>query len=75
MRKTITISAAVLGVIFVVLAIVYWTTPANALPTFFPGYDPSLASVHLKHGFAALILGLAAFVFVWFRSGKKRSSQ
>jgi hypothetical protein len=73
MKKTLNIILILLGVLFLFLTFVYWSTPANALPSYLPGYDPSLATVHFKHGLGALILALAAFVLAWFRSGKKRS--
>jgi len=55
------------------VAYVYWTTPASALPSYFPGFDPTLAGVHFKHGLAALIVGIALFVFAWFESGPKKA--
>jgi hypothetical protein len=73
--KTLSILAVLLGVVFLVLAFIYWLTPANALPTYLPGYDASLATVHVKHGVAAFLLALASFVFAWFKSGKKSAGQ
>ena len=69
MKKPLVIVAIVLGIAFVVLAFVYWTTPANALPSFFPGYDPALATVHFKHGLASLILAILLFIYAWFATG------
>jgi hypothetical protein len=66
--------ALVLGVVFLGLAIFYWITPASALPSFFPGYDPAMAGVHVKHGIAAFGLGILCFVYAWFATGKKKSS-
>ncbi len=62
---------SILGLALIVLAFVYWFTPANSLPSFLPGYDPALTRVHLKHGIGAFVLGLAAFAYAWFASGKK----
>jgi hypothetical protein len=73
MKKPLNILGIVLGIAFVALAAVYWTTPANALPSFFPGYDPALSVIHFKHGLGALIVGAALLVWVWFRTGKKSS--
>ena len=72
--KPLAIVAVVLGVLFVGLAIYYWVTPANALPSFVPGYDPALTGIHFKHGLAALILGVLLFVYSWFSTGKKNAS-
>jgi hypothetical protein len=64
--------AALLGVVLLVLAVVYWTVAAGSLPSFFPGHQAGSNHVHFKHGLAALLVGLACFVFVWFRTGPKR---
>ena len=74
MKKTLAVLAVVLGVIFVILAFIYWTTPASGLPSYFPGYDPTMAGVHFKHGLAALILAVLLFVYSWFATGKKKSA-
>jgi hypothetical protein len=72
MKKTLSIIAVIFGIGCLIAAYVYWTTPANMLPSFMPGFDPSLAGVHVKHGIAALVVGVALFVFAWFYSGKKK---
>lgn len=71
MKRAMAISAVLLGIVFLGLAIVYWTTPASALPSFFPGYDPAMAGVHFKHGLLALILAVLLFIYAWFATGKK----
>jgi len=75
MKKALMVVAVIVGVVCLYVAFVYWTTPANALPTFFPGFDPSLTGIHLKHGLAALVVAIALFVFAWFQSGPKKLSQ
>ncbi len=67
------IVAIVIGLVCLYVAFVYWTTPANALPSFFPGFDPTLAGVHTKHGIAAFVVAIALFIFAWFESGKKKA--
>ncbi|HEX4103872.1 MAG TPA: hypothetical protein VHZ04_00095 [Candidatus Paceibacterota bacterium] len=69
-KRLITALSILLGLVCVMLAFVYWTTPAGLLPSFFPGHDSTL-TIHVKHGIAAFILGLAFFVVAWFVSGKK----
>ncbi|HVO86566.1 MAG TPA: hypothetical protein VMT23_02425 [Candidatus Binatia bacterium] len=64
----------VLGFAFVGLAIYYWTTSAGNLPSWLPGYEAGSAHKHLKHGLAALILGLGCFTWAWFLSGKKTAT-
>jgi hypothetical protein len=39
----------------------------------FLGHDSGSSTHHIKHGIAAFVLGIACFVFAWFRSGPKRS--
>lgn len=71
MNKSLIIIVVILGIIFIALSVVYFSTPAKSLPGFLPGYDVHLSSHHYKHGIGSLLLGLACFIFVWFQSGKK----
>jgi len=73
MKKFLTILAVIFGIAFIALAIYYWMTPANMLPAFVPGYDAALATPHIKHGIASLVVGLALLVYAWFASAKKVS--
>jgi hypothetical protein len=73
MKKTLTVLAVIFGLAFVALAIFYWVTPADALPTFIPGYDAAMSTPHIKHGIASLVVGLALLVYAWFASAKKVS--
>jgi hypothetical protein len=66
--------AALVGAILIVLAIVYFTVSAGSLPGFLPGHQAGSSHVHVKHGIAALLVGLACFAFVWFRTGPKRAA-
>jgi len=45
--------------------------PAKSLPGFFPGHQAGSTHHHVKHGIAALLLGLGAFVLAWFQSGPR----
>lgn len=67
--NTIVVSIAVIvGLAFVALAALYWLTPAGDLPAFVPGFAPGSVRPHFNHGLGALVIGLAALVFAWFRS-------
>ena len=66
------IVAAVLGIALIVLALVYWIEPASSLPSWLPGHEAGSSHHHIKHGIAALLLGLALIVFAWFQSGPRR---
>jgi 1,4-dihydroxy-2-naphthoate octaprenyltransferase len=62
------------GIVLIIVAIVYWVEPAKSLPGFFPGHQAGSGHHHVKHGIAAFLVGLACFVFAWFRTGPKRSA-
>jgi hypothetical protein len=47
-----------LGLALLVIAAVYFLMPANALPSFFPGYDAGLPRMHYKHGVVAGVIGI-----------------
>jgi len=66
-------AAAVFGVVLVVLAFVYWIEPAGSLPSWMPGHEAGSGHHHVKHGIAALLVGLALLVFAWFQTGKKNT--
>ncbi len=68
-RRLLTILAIVAGIILLIIAAVYFTQPASSLPAFFPGHVATTTTqVHIKHGIAAALLGVACFVFAWFNS-------
>lgn len=71
MNKVIVFASILIGVVLLGLSIVYFALPAHSLPNFIPGYDATLARHHFTHGIASLLLGLGAFAFAWFSSGKK----
>jgi hypothetical protein len=74
MNKILTWGAVILGILFTVFAVVYWTTQAGSLPAYLPGYMAGSTIIHFKHGLASLIVGLGLFAFAWFTSGPKKSS-
>ena len=65
------IAAGIAGVILIVIALVYFAEPAKSLPGFFPGHQAGSTHHHVKHGIAALMLGLGAFVLAWFQTGPR----
>jgi len=58
--------AIVLAVIFAAIAVVYFVVPAGSLPSFFPGFEPGSARVHVKHGIASLAVAIVLFGIGWF---------
>jgi NADH:ubiquinone oxidoreductase subunit 5 (subunit L)/multisubunit Na+/H+ antiporter MnhA subunit len=71
MKRPWTIIFIVVALIFFGLAAYYWTTKAGSLPHYFPGYEAGSAHIHLKHGLAALILGIGSLILAWFSSGRR----
>jgi len=64
--------AALLGLVFIVAAVLYFTQPAGALPGFLPGHAAAgtaeALTHHTKHGILALALAVCSFVaarFFW----------
>jgi hypothetical protein len=62
----------VVGILLIALAVLYWAEPAKSLPSFMPGHQAGSSTVHVKHGIAAFLLGVGAFVLAWFSSGPRR---
>ena len=71
-RKYLVPLAIMLGVALIVVGIVYFAEPAKSLPSFFPGHEAGSAHHHVKHGIAAVLVGLACFAFTWFQTGPKK---
>jgi hypothetical protein len=68
-RPALILPAVVIGVLLLALAVLYFVDSASALPSFIPGHQAGSAHHHVKHGIAALCLGLASLVFAWFQTG------
>jgi hypothetical protein len=68
-RRDLVIPAVIVGILLVALAVIYWVDSADALPSFIPGHEAGSGHHHIKHGIAAAILAIGAFVFAWFQTG------
>jgi hypothetical protein len=68
-RPNLILPAVLLGIVFIVVAVIYLVEPAGSLPSFFPGHESGSSHHHTKHGIAAFVVALACFVFAWFQSG------
>ncbi len=73
MSKPIVLLAFFVGLLLLICSAIYFIEPARSLPAFFPGHDIALSRHHYTHAIGTLILGLGAFIFAWFQSGKKSS--
>ena len=67
-RRALALLAAAVGIALIVVGIVYFAEPASGLPSFFPGHEAGSSHHHVKHGIAAVVVGLAALAFAWFAS-------
>jgi hypothetical protein len=68
-RPQLIVPALIVGVLLLVVAAIYWIDTASSLPSFMPGHEAGSSHHHVKHGLAAAILALGAFVFAWFQTG------
>ena len=66
MTRPLPLIAGLLGLVFLVLAVLYWLTPAGSLPSFLPGFEPGVETVHVKHAVGSLIVALVLFAVAWF---------
>jgi amino acid permease len=64
--RPLTAVLIVLAVVFVALGVVYFTTTASKLPSFFPGHQAGSTRHHTKHGIAMLGLAVLALIGAWF---------
>ena len=67
-RRELVLPAVTLGVLLVALALLYFVDSADSLPSFVPGHEAGSAHHHVKHGLAALVLGVGSFIFAWFQT-------
>lgn len=64
-RQTLTwlaVLLGILGVIFLIGGIVYITSPAESLPSFFPGHTPHLTGHRGRRGTALIILAAVVWI-------------
>ena len=57
----------VFSIVFIVIATIYWMTPAGQLPHYMPGFISGSTAIHFKHGLGSLILALALLAYAWFK--------
>ncbi len=64
--------AALVGLALIAVGVIYIALDEHDIPSFFPGHVSHPASHHhVKHGIAAILLGLACLAFAWFRTGPR----
>jgi hypothetical protein len=68
-NKTYVILGIIVGLIFCAIGYIYSSHTAGSLPHFFPGYTAGSNIIHEKHSIASFIVGIACFIYAWFKSG------
>jgi len=71
--RPVVIALLAAGVALIALAVVYFVTPAHALPSLLPGHDAT-SRHHIKHGIAMLMLAAGAGAGAWFLSAPSPSN-
>jgi hypothetical protein len=66
-----TAALIIVGIVFAVLGVIYFTRTAGQLPAFLPGHQAGSVHHHLKHGLVAFALALLAWIAAWFTTGKR----
>jgi len=61
------IGLLVAGFALIALAVLYFVTPAHALPSLLPGHDAT-SRHHIKHGLAMAMLAAGAWAGAWIVS-------
>jgi hypothetical protein len=74
-NRTLILPAVVVGLVLIALAILYFVDSAGALPSFIPGHQAGSSHHHIKHGIAALCVGVAALILAWFQTGPANGTQ
>jgi len=70
--RLLAVVAAIVGIALVVVGVIYLAQTEHDIPSFFPGHVSHPSSHHhVKHGIAAILLGLACLAFAWFRTGPR----
>jgi hypothetical protein len=68
-NRTLVVPAVLVGLVLIVIAVLYFADTAADLPGFLPGHEAGSTHHHVKHGIAALVVGLGALAFAWFQTG------
>jgi hypothetical protein len=68
-RPALIVPAVIVGLVLLALAALYFIDSAGSLPSFIPGHEAGSAHHHVKHGIAALLLGIGCLIFAWFQTG------
>jgi hypothetical protein len=54
-----------LGLAFIIIAVVYFVMPADQLPSFMPGHQTGVMRVHTKHALLSGVTGVVLLIAGW----------
>ena len=74
MIKPVPLIAGLLGVVSLALAAVYWLVSAGRLPTFMPGFEAGVNTVHVRHALARSSWRLSCSPSLGSRAGRNVSN-
>jgi hypothetical protein len=57
---------SIIGIALLVIAGIYFVTPADTLPSFFLGHEAGVMRVHVKHGIVAAAAGVVFLALGWW---------
>jgi hypothetical protein len=69
-ERSMKLILSLLGVVLLIVAAVYFMTPADQLPSFMPGHEAGVARMHTKHGIVAAVAGVVLLAAGWW-SGRR----
>lgn len=75
MKKYGTLLLVIGGIALLGLGVYYLCTPAGSLPSILPGHEIGSTHKHLKHGFAAISLGVGLWIWAWFNSSPSNKAE
>jgi hypothetical protein len=70
-RLALTAVLIIIGIAFAIVGVIYEVQTAGHLPSFLPGHQAGSTTHHIKHGLAAFVLALIAWIGAWFTTGKR----
>jgi amino acid permease len=71
--RPLTVVLVLCALVLVAVGVVYFTTPAHNLPSFFPGHEDHGTRHHVKHGIAMIGLAVVVLIGAWFTTAPERS--
>jgi len=74
-RMILAVILGIIALIFIVVAIVYMTTPAGSLPSVIPGHIAGSTGHHPIRAVGSLVIGIIFAVGAWFALAYKPKPQ